>query len=219
MSRRRALVFLVALFAVAMLLPRPAVAAPGAVAVGTGLTLNVRVTPAIRAVRVLNERVAQVVRAQGRTVTLVGVGAGVTELHVTTRRGRILKIRVKVTRAATSQLYQNVRAFVGPVAGLTLRMIGNLVIIEGRALTLADYGRVVRARKIFGNKVINLAGYHPLAVKELNRILTKAGLTAVRAREIKGRIFLAGSVGSTTELQKARALVAAAVLATHTPPR
>jgi pilus assembly protein CpaC len=218
MSRRRALVLLVALFAVAMLLPRPAAAAPQSVSVGTGLTVNVRVGRAIDTVQVLNPRVANVVRAHGRIVTLVGMSAGVTELHVWTVRGRLLKIRVKVTRAATSQLYQNVRAFLGPVAGLTVRMIGNLVIIEGRALTLADYGRVVRARRIFGKDVINLAGYHPLAVRELNRLLQRAGLSAVRARAHGGHLFLSGSVGSPTELRKARALVAAAVMATHALP-
>lgn len=215
MKRKRALVLLVALFAVAMLLPRPAEAAPQAVTLGTGLTFNVRVKRAIKTVQVLNPRVAMVVRAHGKNVTLVGVGAGITELHITTRRGRLLKIRVKVIKAATSQLFQNVRSFIGPVAGLTLRMIGNLVIIEGRALTLADYGRVVRARKIFGKNVINLAGYHPHAVRELNTLLKNAGLSAVRARTHGGNLFLAGSVGSKTELQKARALVAAAILATR----
>jgi len=218
MTRKRALVLVVALFAVTMLLPQPARAAPRSVSVGTGLTANVRVKRAIRDVQVINERVAMVVRAEGKTVTLVGVSAGVTELHVKTLRGRIIKIRIQVTQAATTQLYQNVRAFLGPVAGLTLRMIGNLVIIEGNALTLADFGRVVRARKIFGKRVINLAGYHPRAVKELNTLLHGAGLTTVRAKVHGGQLFLSGSVGSRTELHKARALVAAAVLANHAPP-
>ena len=177
------------------------------ISVGTGMSQSVTLPRSIKEVHVLDQRVADVVRAAGRTVTVVGVSPGVTELLVTPRRGRTIRIRIRVSKAETTQLFSSVKEFIGPVVGLMLRQIGDLVIIEGRALTLGDYRRVVQARRLFGKKVINLAGYHPSAVQELNKVLQGAGLSTVKATLVGGKLFLEGSVGSKQELRKVRALV------------
>ena len=50
-------------------------------------------------------------------------------------------------------------------------------IIDGKALTASDYGRVVKAVRLFGKKRIkNFAGYQPSAVSEINKTLRMFGI-------------------------------------------
>jgi pilus assembly protein CpaC len=157
-------------------------------------------------VHVLNPKIADVVQYTTRSVTVVGINPGDTELLVKFTR-RTVRIRVYVTKVVVSKLFRAVKQFLGPVEGVFPRLFGDWVIIDGRALTARDYGRVMSAVKLFGAKVKNFAGYRPSAVKQINQVLTAAGLTTVRANLIANMVFLEGAVGSKTEMNKVKKVI------------
>lgn len=177
------------------------------VGVGVGQSINVSTPRKITQVHVINPRVADVVRLYPKGATVVGVSGGTTEIHFTLSNGRVYRVRVRVSKQQVSELLQAVKDFLGPVEGVYPRMFGDKVIIDGRALTAADYGRVVRAAQMFGKKVINFAGYQPSAVAEINKTLEAAGLNTVRANLYGGMVYLEGAVGSKTEARKVKNLI------------
>ncbi|MCD6500097.1 MAG: pilus assembly protein N-terminal domain-containing protein [Deltaproteobacteria bacterium] len=177
------------------------------VRLGVGQTQTVSFSRGFQNVHVLNPAVADVVAYTNKSVTVVGVSPGDTELLVRSFGGRTLRVRVFISKTSVSKLFRAVRRFLGPMEGVHPRLFGDWVILDGRALTARDYGRVVQAKKLFGMKVKNFAGYRPSAVQEINQILTKAGLTTVRATLIAGMVFLEGAVGSKTEMAKVNKVI------------
>jgi pilus assembly protein CpaC len=211
MTGRRTLTLgsLVALIALGTF-PTLAIAQPSEklVRVGVGQSANVTAPRAVAQVHVINPRVADVVRLFGNGATVVGITAGVTEVHFTLATGKVHKVQVVVSAQQVSQLLTAVKDFLGPIEGVYPQMFGDLVIMDGKALTASDYGRVMRAVKLFGEKkIMNFAGYQPSAVDEINKMLDSAGLTTVKANLYGGMVYLEGAVGSEIEHKKVKSLV------------
>ena len=170
--------------------------------IGVGQTQTVSFRRTFETVHVLHPRIADVVAYTSRSVTVAGVSPGDTELLVKMPGGRTIRVRVYVTKVQISALFRAVRRFLGVMEGVQPYLFGDWIIIEGKALTARDYGRVMQATQLFGKKVKNFAGYTQSAVDDVNKVLTAAGLTTVRATLISNMIFLEGAVGSKTEMAK-----------------
>lgn len=205
-TTRRSILTL-AVFAIVLGLATPALAIKK-ISLGVGQSTNITTPKKVVQVHVINPRVTDVVRYFAKGATIVGISGGVTEVHFTLSNGKVYKVRVTVSKQQVSELLQAVKDFLGPVEGIFPRMFGNMVIIDGRALTAQDYGRVVKAVKLFGKKRLkNFVGYRPSAVKEINKTLQAAGLTTVKANLYGGMVYLEGAIGSTTEQKKVHKLV------------
>jgi Flp pilus assembly secretin CpaC len=176
-----------------------------------GQTRDVCVPGTITRVQVLNPQVADVADHDARCVRVVAVGPGSTEIIIRTARGD-RRYSAVVTRIEIGQLFRQVRKFIGDIEKVNVQVIGDLVVVEGAALTPEDYGKVQRAVEIFGDKVLNLVAFDPRAVGQVNQILRRSGLKDVEARLVGGTVgnlFLEGSVGSKTEMEKVRAILRA----------
>ena len=181
-------------------------AAPKTLNLGVGQSKTVRLKTEFINVHVLNPKVADVVAYTQKSVTVVGISAGDTELLIKLPN-RSVRVRIFVRKTDVTALFRAVRDFLGPMEGVYPRLLGDLVILDGRALTAKDYGRLKMATKLFGDKVKNYAGYRPSAVKQINQVFMAAGLTTVRAHLIADMVFLEGAVGSKTELEKVNKII------------
>jgi len=205
-TTRRCIVAL-SVFAFTLGLATPALAIKK-ISLGVGQSTNLTTPRKVVQVHVINPRVTDVVRYFAKGATIVGISGGVTEVHFTLSNGKVYKVRVTVSKQQVSELLQAVKDFLGPVEGIFPRMFGNMVIIDGRALTAQDYGRVVKAVRLFGKKKLkNFVGYRPSAVKEINRTLQAAGLSTVKANLYGGMVYLEGAIGSKTEQKKVNKLI------------
>ncbi|MCA9671528.1 MAG: pilus assembly protein N-terminal domain-containing protein [Myxococcales bacterium] len=203
--RTRSLHLLTALIAL-LCSAAPAHAQRRTIRLTVGQSEAVRVRGTITKVQVLNPSVADVANYSTRGATIVGVGAGSTELLVTTSRRRY-KFTVIVSKVEVGRVFKQVRAFLGRIEGIYPRLIGDTIVLSGSALTADDYGRAQRAVRLFGNKVRNLVRFKPSAVEQVNQIFQRSGLSQVRARLVGGTIFLEGSVDSKAEDAKVKALL------------
>ncbi len=181
-------------------------ATPESISIGVGQSHTVRLKTEFINVHVLNPKVADVVAYTKNTITVVGVSPGDTELLIKLP-ARSLRVRIFVRKTDVTALFRAVRSFLGPIEGVYPRLLGDLVILDGRALTARDYGRIVAATELFGDNVKNYAGYQPSAVKQINQIFMAAGLTTVQAHLIADMVFLEGAVGSQTELDKVNKII------------
>jgi pilus assembly protein CpaC len=161
------------------------------------------------AVQILNAQIADVVSVSRKSVTIVGVSKGVTDLYVPIGK-KTYKIRIDVSDVKVGKRTRAIKAFLGSSEGIYTRPIGDKIVIDGYAYTASDYGRVMKALELFGKgKVINYTKYRPSAVAQVNKTLQAAGMTTVKATLVAGSLFMEGAVGSPNEKKKLDAIIKA----------
>ncbi|MBS1983987.1 MAG: hypothetical protein JST16_07420 [Bdellovibrionales bacterium] len=128
-------------------------------------------------------------------------------------RGKLLKVyRVTVTNEDLITLMQELKALIGDVEGLEIRIVGSQVIVDGAVLVPKEMRRVLAVTgKFMAEKkpVINLAEISPVTMKLLGEKMEeeiaggKDRPRDVKVKVLNGRFFLEGSVD--TDWQKAEA--------------
>ncbi len=128
-------------------------------------------------------------------------------------RGNLLKVyRVTVTSEDLLSLLQEIKALIGNVEGLDIRVVGTQVVIDGAVLVPKDMRRVVAVVSKYQTEkkpVINLAEISPLTTKLLaEKMEEEIAGGKDRPREIKvkvvnGRFFLEGAVDKQAERETA----------------
>lgn len=169
----------------------------------------IRVQRNITRVVVGNPRVADVRATGAQEVLVVGRGRGATTITASTAGGERYTYSVQVSAVETGSLLELVRGFLGPMEGIYPRIYGDMVVIEGEAVTAEMFGRAERATQLFGGQVKNFVRFRPSAVEQVNKVMRKVGLGDVQANLIGGKLFLEGSVGSEEDMNKARAVARA----------
>jgi pilus assembly protein CpaC len=90
--------------------------------------------------------------------------------------------------------------------GISIRPVGDHVVIDGRAFTSEDFNRIQRVVKMYP-QVKSFVKINPnakrLMASQLNANFKKAGLRDVEATVVGSKVFLEGSVESQDDLQKA----------------
>ena len=94
------------------------------------------------------------------------------------------------------------------IEGVSIRVVGAKVVVEGEVLVPADYGRLfaVISDKTYVDFVLNLTTLSPMAMQFLaSRIQTdiSAFAPSVKTRVVNGMIFLEGTVNSLDESNRA----------------
>ncbi len=160
-------------------------------------------------IRILNSSVADVVSYSKRSVTIVGVAKGVTDLYVPTG-SETVRIRIDVSSVGTDKTLRAIKSFMGAPEGVYVRAVGDKIVIGGAVYTAADYSKVMRTMQLFGKKkVVNYAKYRPSAVEQINKTLQRAGMSSVKANSVAGSVFIEGAVGSKNEMEKLKAIIKA----------
>jgi pilus assembly protein CpaC len=121
--------------------------------------------------------------------------------------GSLLKVyRVTVTGPDISTTLQELKALIGNVEGVELRIVGNQIIVDGNVLVPRDMRRVLSVlAKYQGKPVINLVEMSPLTMKLLAEKMEeeiaggKEKTRDIRVRVVNGRFFLEGTVDKRFE--------------------
>jgi len=190
---------------------------------GLGTQKVVRV-PGLTRVSVGDSSVLDVRPLGGGELVLVGVGTGATTLIVWMGPSAYVDYRVTVLKdyGAGDGPVGEIRKLLGALEGVTVRMVGERVFIDGFTYTAADTDRVAKIAACYPALVVNLVKPAPvsrtLLAGRITGELVKAGLVQARVVAIGDTYFLEGSVES--EADKARAeKITRAVLAEASPGR
>jgi pilus assembly protein CpaC len=163
-------------------------------------------------VSVGNPNVADAKPLGGDSFLLFATGSGRTTLMVM-RRGRSnLTFTVVVSKEDVKSLMAEVRKLLGDREGISIRPVGDRVILDGLAFTSEDYKRVKEITELYP-QVKSFVKVNPNAKKlvanQLNVAFKQAGLKNVEATVVGTKIFLEGSVESKQDLQKAEMITKA----------
>jgi len=143
---------------------------------------------------------------------LYAVGGGRTTLLVMRRGKSNLTFTVVVTQEDVKSLMAEVKKLLGDREGITIRPVGDRVILDGLAFTSDDFNRVQEITNLYP-QVKSFVKVNPNAKKlvanQLNLAFKQAGLKDVESSVVGTKIFLEGSVESKEELQKAEMITKA----------
>ena len=200
-SRTLLLTFLGLLFWVA-----PAEGASRVIRMAVGQQ-KVLAIPFVKRIAIGNTKVADVRAIRGGRQVLVSAnGAGRTTLIVWRRDGRRDSFLIVVSVRDPRSLVTQVRTLLGAMEGVTIRIVGDMVVLDGKVLSASDYVRIQRVIALFP-QVKSLVTVNKqarmYAASQLNLRFQRSGLTDVRAVVVGSKIFLEGSVGSRRDMRKA----------------
>ncbi len=187
-------------------------AAPQSIKVGVGENKVLKVSGGITRLAVGSAQIADVRTLGTNEVLILGVAQGKTTLLVWRNEGPRLTYTISVRKRDPEEIAAEIKALLGEIEGVTIRIIGDNVYLDGETLTTEDAERVKAVVKLYP-EVRSFVRPSPEALKaqakNLARAFNENGLKSVIVNVIGGTIFLEGTVESAEDLKKAQLITKA----------
>ncbi|MBF5041159.1 BON domain-containing protein [Aggregicoccus sp. 17bor-14] len=175
------------------------------IALGVG-TQKVISAPGVTRMSIGDPAVAEVKSLGGSQVLVTGNAEGKTTLLMWKGTGQRLSYLVTVRRQDPNEVISEIRKLLGEIEGVSVRMVGDRIYLDGQAYTTQDADRIQQVVDLYPNvkSFVKIApNAKKLVAQNLNAAFQKAGLKNVQANVVGASIFLEGSVESQQDLQKA----------------
>jgi pilus assembly protein CpaC len=158
--------------------------------------------PSVADVRVLGtQQIVILARKEGRTTLLVWKSSG-----------ERLSYLVSVKKQDPTDVMAEIRKLLGDIEGVSVRMVGDRIYLDGQAFTTADADRIDEIIALYpsAKSLVKIApNTKRLVAQNLNASFEKAALKNVEATVVGSTVFLEGSVESPQELKKAELITKA----------
>ncbi len=182
----------------------------GPIILGVGMQKPISV-PAGSTVAVGNSEVFTATKV-GNDVLLQGRSEGKSSLIVIKPGGGRITYTVAVRKSDPNEVISEIKKLLGDIEGVTTRMVGDRIYLDGSAYTQADADKIEQVVGLYPNvkSFVKIApNAKKLVAQNLNAAFQKAGLKNVSANVVGSTIFLEGSVESQQDLQKAELITKA----------
>jgi pilus assembly protein CpaC len=180
-----------------------------ALGVGTQKVMNI---PGIQRIAVGDASIADVKTIGNNQVLIIGAGEGKTTLLIWKASGQRVSYTVSVRKQDPNEVISEIKKLLGEIEGVTVRMVGDRIYLDGQAYTSQDAERIEQVVGLYPNvkSFVKIApNAKKLVAQNLNASFQKAGLKNVQANVVGATIFLEGSVESQQDLQKAELITKA----------
>ncbi|PIE71403.1 MAG: hypothetical protein CSA22_02530 [Deltaproteobacteria bacterium] len=185
-------------------------ATPVNVTQGQSKTLSVGFT--IAKVATGDPSVCGVLKTADRELLVNAKQAGRTNVIVWGADGSTREYAITVTGSGLTITAGELKSLLSTVEGVSVRLVGSRVLVEGEVFTKKDLERVRRVTQGLSN-VINMVELSPLMktiVKdEIEGVLKDEGFSNLRLKFGKNNFILTGQVGSQAEMERALKLAGA----------
>lgn len=197
----------------ALVLALPAFAQEGGnIALGVG-SQKVITVPGIQRVAIGDPGVADVKTIGNNQLLIIGSAEGKTTLLIWKGNGQRVSYNIAVRKQDPNDIINEIKKLLGEIEGVTVRMVGERIYLDGQAYTQADANRIDQVVQLYNGLVKSFVTIAPnakkLVAQNLNAAFQKAGLKNVQANVVGATIFLEGSVESQQDLQKAELITKA----------
>jgi pilus assembly protein CpaC len=160
----------------------------------------------------LDPSVADVKVKGAQQILVLGRKEGRTTLFAWKGSGQRLSFAISVKKHDPNELAAEIRKLLGEVEGVSVRVVGDRIYLDGQAYTSADSDRIDEVLALYPavKSFVKLApNTKRLAAQNLNASFEKAGLKNIEATVVGSTVFLEGSVESEQEMQKAELIAQA----------
>jgi pilus assembly protein CpaC len=128
-----------------------ALAQESELSLGVGISKTLKIA-GVRTVSIANPRVADVKVVHGQ-ILVNGLSVGKTSLIVWKRNGQRVSYLVVVRKDDIVQTLHEIQQLLAEVEGVTIRQVGDRILLEGRVYTSADADRVEQVGKLYPDQV------------------------------------------------------------------
>ncbi|XXF75476.1 pilus assembly protein N-terminal domain-containing protein [Myxococcaceae bacterium GXIMD 01537] len=181
------------------------------ISLGVG-TQKVLPVPGVTRVALGDQSIAEVKTLGSGQLLITGQSEGKTTLLVWKGNGQRVSYLIAVRKQDPTEVTGEIKKLLGEIEGVTVRMVGDRIYLDGQAYTTQDADRIEQVVSLYPNvkSFVKIApNAKKLVAQNLNAAFQKAGLKNVQANVVGSTIFLEGSVESQQDLQKAELITKA----------
>lgn len=112
----------------------------------------------------------------------------------------IVEYRIDVKKSKLDKVVREIRALLGDIEGISIKVVNDRVIVDGQILLPKDMSRIYNVVSQFGDQASSLVTLSPLSMKKITEYIARdINLPEVNVRSINDKIILEGQVGSQDE--------------------
>ncbi|MCJ8276397.1 MAG: BON domain-containing protein [Bdellovibrionales bacterium] len=150
-----------------------------------------------------------------KTLRFIPKKVGLSTLTIHDRKGqKLFEYRIDVRKSQLTKVVREVRSLLRDIEGITIKIVNNKVIIDGKVLLPRDLNRIYGVIKEFGEQVSSLVEINPIAQKKIAEIIERdINNPDIEVRAINGKFILKGIANSQDEKAKAEIIAK-----TYVPP-
>jgi len=127
---------------------------------------------------------------------------------------KILEYRIEVRQSNLTRIVREIRALLNEIEGITVKIVNNKVIVDGKVVHPEELNRIVAVLKQYGNDAASLVEVSPFAQQKIAEIIEREiNNPDVAVRSRNGKYILSGEVNSQEEKDQAELIAR-----TYVPP-
>lgn len=125
------------------------------------------------------------------------------------KNGKVVaEFRIDVKKSKLDKVVKEIRALLGDIEGITIKVVNNRVVVDGQILLPRDLSRIYNVVQQYGDQASSLVTLSPLAQKKIAEFIARdINNPEIEVRAVNDKFILQGSAGSEDE--KARAEIIA----------
>lgn len=121
------------------------------------------------------------------------------------RNGKVVaEFRIDVKKSKLDKVVREMRALLGDIEGINIKIVNNKVVVDGQILLPKDLARIFNVVKQFGDQASSLVTLSPLAQKKIAEFIARdINNPEIEVRAVNDKIILQGYANSDEEKVRA----------------
>lgn len=116
----------------------------------------------------------------------------------------VAEYRIDVKKSKLDKVVKEIRALLGDIEGITIKVVNNKVVVDGQILLPRDLSRIFNVVQQFGDQASSLVTLSPLAQKKIAEFISRdINNPEIEVRAVNDKFILQGLANSEEERQRA----------------
>lgn len=116
----------------------------------------------------------------------------------------VAEYRIDIKKSKLDKVVREMRALLGDVEGINIKIVNNRVVVDGQILLPKDLARIYNVVQQFGDQASSLVTLSPLAQKKIAEFITRdINNPEIEVRAVNDKIILQGYANSEDEKTRA----------------
>ncbi len=133
-----------------------------------------------------------------------GEGFATLTIHDKKSGKVVAEYRIDIKKSKLDKVVREMRALLGDIEGINIKIVNNRVVIDGQILLPKDLARIYNVVQQFGDQASSLVTLSPLAQKKIAEFITRdINNPEIEVRAVNDKIILQGWANSDDESKRA----------------
>jgi pilus assembly protein CpaC len=116
----------------------------------------------------------------------------------------VAEFRIDVKKSKLDKVVKEIRALLGDIEGITIKVVNNKVVVDGQILLPRDLSRIYNVIQQFGDQASSLVTLSPLAQKKIAEFISRdINNPEIEVRAVNDKFILQGYANSEEERARA----------------